>query len=182
MKTKLNETFLLKGKEHKERITPILCQLFDFELGHQAERLSNKIRGLSNKKFRLTIKEEKRKKTREALGFYFGGIVRACVMDSKGLRYDPEQIPWDWTEYKKKKLVSLNDIDNMDTQLRIEFFYEWKKTLRGETIKLPKQLSDKDNPELIKLIDNVMEWRIENGYPYLDVEKYKENRDGAVMV
>ncbi len=168
------ETYHLLGKIHKERITPLLCQIFDFEHTYQAERLATKIRYLGGKKFKLKIKEETKKKSREALGFYFGAICRATAMDSLELKYDPEQIPGDWREYRKNGKITPQNADDADLMLRLEFFYEWKKNLAGEDVKVPKSLSDKDNPELLILIDKVMEYRIENGYPYLDVEKYNK--------
>lgn len=171
------ETYNLIGKEHKERITPALVQLFNFELPHQAERLATRIRSLTGKKFSIKLVAEKRKKTRTALGFYFGGLVRAQVMDDKKLFYNPDNIPDDWINYRKNGIVTLENFDNADTALRLEFFYDWKTTLRGDKIRTPRELSDKDNGELLKFIDHIMLWREEQGYPFLDIERYKKKRN-----
>lgn len=112
-------------------------------------------------------------KTRTALGFYFGGLVRAQVMDDKGLHYNPDDLRNDWQQYRKQGKVNLTDFDNADTALRIEFHYDWIKDLKGQKVKVAKELKDKDNGDLLKFIDKVMAWRAEQGYPYLDIEIYK---------
>lgn len=168
------EVYHLIGKRHAQRITPLVAALFDFELTHQAERLATRLRQLEGEHFSVRLSPEKRKKTRTALGFYFGGLVRAQVMDDKELHYDPDDIPSDWLNYRKLGKVNLDDFDNADVALRLEFFYEWKTTLKGDKIRIPKELKDKDNAELRKFIDDVMHWRDSQGYPFLDIESYKK--------
>lgn len=168
------ETFHIIGKKHEQRISPALAELFGFELPHQCERLATVIRNLAGEKFSIVLKREKRKKTRNALGFYFGGLVRAQVMDDKSLHYDPDQIPSDWKEYRRQGKVSLTDFDRADTALRLEFFYEWTKGIKGDDYKIPKELKDKDNGDLLRFIDAIMLWRSEQGYPHLDFESYKK--------
>lgn len=168
------ETYHLIGKHHKERISPLIAQIFDFELSHQCERLATTIRNLAGQRFAIYLKKSKRPKTKTALGFYFGGLVRAQVMDDKDLHYNPENIPDDWINYRKQGKVNLTDFDNADIALRLEFLYDWKKTLSGDSVRVAKELKDKDNGELLKFIDKIMLWREENGYPYLDIVKYKK--------
>lgn len=170
------ENYHMIGKHHEERITPLLMQLFDFEMGHQAERLATRIRNLAGKKFHIKLMEDEPEKSLEALGMYFGGLVRAQVMDDKDLFYNAEDLSGDWREYRRLGKVTLTDFDDADVALRLEFFYEWKKTLGGHQIRVPKRLEDKSNPELRKFIDDVMKWREGQGYPYLDCEKYKVKR------
>ena len=173
------ETYNLIAKVGDERFAPHLDKMFDFELPHQCERLANSFHKLRGKAFKLHIKESIRPKSLEALGFLYGGIYRAMVMESKGLMFDPEKIPENWTEYRRKGFVKSSDVDEIDTMLRLEFHYEHVKTLKGELTRVPKDLSSRGNKELLEYIDKIMEWRGENGYKYLDIEKYKQNRDAG---
>lgn len=170
------ETYHIVGKNHEQRITPLLCELFGFELGYQAERMATRIRNLAGKKFSLNLTQEEKKKSRNALGFYFGGLIRAQVMDDKDLRYDPNAIPDDWKEYRRRGLVSLTDCDNTDLAFRLEFHYEWIKDLQGRPVKVAKGLAEEDNEALKKLIDNVQLWRDEQEYPKLNIDEYKKKR------
>lgn len=45
----------------------------------------------------------------------------------------------------------------------------------------PDSLNDKDNEELLKLIDKVSDWRKENGYQFINPDEYKEDRDSAKL-
>lgn len=175
------EIYHLKGKNHQERITPLVVKLFDFPLPHQAERLATHIRKLAGKDFKIIIKETRRPKTKTALGFYFGGIVRAMAMELKNLPYDPDQIVDDWREHRRAGRVDLDDVDIVDTMLRLEFHYKWIKTMDGQKVKIPKDLADKDNGILLQYISRIMDWRAENGLPYINPEEYKANRDSARM-
>jgi len=179
----MTHVYHLKGKIHKERIAPLLAQLFDFSLnGYQCERLANHLRKIGGGYMKLSIKEMARPKSREALGFLWGAIYRATAMELKNLSYDPDQISDDWRRYRKEGKITLDDADVADTMLRLEFFYKYAMMIGGKKVRIPKDLHDKDNPELLQYIDRIMQWRIENGLPYIDPEKYKKNRDSARLI
>lgn len=176
---KLNQqTFHLTGKEFK---TEDLLLLFEPETTYQIDRLADFLRSFVKKPFKLVISSTRRAKTREALGMYFGAIVPATAMDSLDLPYDVERIYDDFRYYRKLGKMSQKHLDITDDMLRVEWHYSYIKRIDGKLYRIPKELSNQDNGALLMLIEKVMEWRAQNGYPYIDVEKYKERRDNPEL-
>lgn len=179
----MKHVYHLKLQTFTERVSPLLVQLFDFldGSGYQCERLAEFLRKLSGRYIKLTIEEKVRPKSREALGFYFGCIIRATALEVKMLKYDPDNLARDYRDYRKKGFVCLKDLDNADKMLRMEFYNEEILTFGGIYKRIPKALADKDNPELRELINKIQLWRDEQGLPILDPERYKTERDSARM-
>lgn len=179
MKKNNQQTFYLIGKEFE---TEKLLEVFKFETPYQIDRLKDYLSGLKDKRFKLVITPQSRPKTREALGLYFGALVRATAMDMLHLTYDPEKIPDDWQYYKKLGKVKQKHFDAADDTLRLEFHYNYTRMLDGKVVRVPKTLSDHDNAVLLQFIDRIMDYRIQNGFPYIDIEKYKQWRDSAITI
>lgn len=173
-------TFHLKAKE--ELRPESLLEVFTFDTPYQVDRLSLFLREFRGKNIKLEITPQKRPKTREALGFYFGALVTATALDTAGLSYDPEKIYEDYRYYRQHKKIGQRELDIADEMLRLEWHYNYTRRIDGKAHRIPKALADQDNAALLTLIDKAMEWRSENGYPYIDIEKYKEYRDSAKML
>lgn len=173
------QTFQLTGKEFK---TEDLLLIFKFETGYQIDRLADHLRSFIGKPLKLVIARTRRAKSTEALGMYFGAIVPATAMDTMGLSYDVEKIYEDYRFYRGQGRIGQKHLNVADTMLRIEWHYQYTQTVEGKLHRIPKDLSTQDNGALLALIDKVMEWRIQNGYPYIDIEKYKERRDRADLL
>lgn len=172
-----NATFHLIGRTHTEPIASLLVQLFGFEGDYQIGRLAEYIKSLAGQKFTASFKAEKQKKTRTSLGFYFGAIVPATALELKELYYEPTYIRENWREYVKQKKVTPALLETADTMLRLEFFYEYARTIKGDMVRIPKELKDKDNPELLEFIDKIMNWRMENQLQFLDIDAYKASQN-----
>lgn len=177
MKSK-QQTFHLVGKDFDPED---LQRIFKAETPQQYDRLSLYLRTFIGKNFKLVVSPTRKAKTREALGMYFGAIVPATAMDKLELPYDVEKIYEDYRYYRKQGKIGQRQLDAVDDMIRLEWHYNYTRRLDGKVYRTPKDLANHDNQALLQLIEKVMEWRAENGYPYIDVEKYKERRDSAEM-
>lgn len=173
------QIFHLEGKEFS---TADLLNIFKPETDYQIDRLAAYLRTFIGKPLKLTVSNTLRPKSREALGMYFGAIVPATAMDTEGLAYNTESIYEDYRYYRQKGKMSQKHLEVADTMLRLEWHYEYTRRVDGKLYRLPKELGNKDNGALLSLIDKVMEWRNQNGYPYIDIEKYKKQRDSARLI
>lgn len=171
-------TFHLRGKEVKGED---LMKLFLFETPYQVDRMSSFLNGLRGKDIKIVVSKTRRPKSREALGMYWGAIVPATAMDIANLEYDVEKIYEDYRYYRKLGKIGQKNLDVADTMLRLEWHYHYTRRVDGKLYRLPKDLSSEDNGTLLDLIDKVMEWRAQNGYAYIDIEKYKNRRDSAEL-
>lgn len=168
-------TFHLKAKDE---INPeALMEIFTFDTPYQVDRMSRFIRESKGKNIKVEITPVSRPKSRESLGFYFGALVTATAMDTLSLSYDSEKIYQDYTYYRQNKKIGQRDLDIADEMLRLEWHYNYTRRIDGKSHRIPKALADQDNAAMLALIEKVMEWRTENGYPYIDIEKYKLERD-----
>lgn len=177
--TKLKEqTFHLIGKEFN---TEDLLRIFKPETEYQIDRLAMYLRDFIGKPLKLVITRTRRPKSAEALGMYFGAIVPAVAMDILDLSYDVEKIYSDYRYYRDIRKITQKQLSLTDKMLRLEWHYEYTRTIEGNFQKIPKDLATQDNGALLMLIDKVMEWRAQQGYPYIDIEKYKELKNSAEL-
>lgn len=176
----MKQTFIAKVKNSDIGwVRSALGHLYEFDTVYQRERMVQHFFDLRDTDCKTVIGKTSRPKSQEALGMYFGAVVPATAMDSKELTYDVNQIYDDWMEYKRQGKVTDTLFEATDQMLRLEFHYGWTGTLEGGRQKYAKTLEDRDNEELLVLIEKVMEWRNEQGYPFIDVERYKKERDDA---
>lgn len=173
------QTFHLTGKEF---VTEDLLRIFTPETGYQIDRLADYLRKFIGKPLKLVITGARRQKTAQALGCYFGACVPATAMDALGLDYNPDSITEDYRYYKGLGKIAQKHLNAADNMLRLEWHYEYVWRIDGEAYRLPKALSTEDNGALLALIDKVMDWRNQNGYPYIDIEKYKARRDSGELL
>lgn len=166
------QTFHLTGKEFNPHD---LKAVFEAN-SYQIDRIALCLKSFVKKPYKLVIAPTNRPKTREALGMYWGALVPACAMDSVNLPYGTN-IYDDYKHHRQQGKISAKHLDLADTMLRLEWHYAYARDIRGKMTKVPKDLSNHDNGALLQFIEKIMEWRIENGYPFIDVEKYKEWRD-----
>lgn len=173
------QTFHLIGNDFKSED---LLSIFKPETAYQIDRLSSYLRTFTGKPLKLVISPTRRPKTREALGMYFGALCPATAMDMLNLAYNTETIYEDFKYHRKKGKIGQKHLDVADNMLRLEWHYQYMQRIDGKVHRVPKDLAMQDNGALLQFIEKVMEWRAENGYPYIDVEKYKERRDSGELL
>lgn len=179
MSKSTQQTFHLIGKKFK---TEDLLLIVDTETPYQIDRLSQYLKTFEGKPFKLVITPTKRPKSKEALGMYFGCLVPATALDMLDLPYDVEKVYDDFNFYKGVNKIHNRHLLEADEMLRLEWHYTYSRRLNGTLTRIPKDLSTESNGALLMLIEKIMEWRSQNGYPLIDVEKYKERRDRADLI
>lgn len=182
----MKQTFINKIQKRTIReYMRALEYLYEFNSPYQLQRMARQFFDLAGKNTRTVISKSTKDKSQNALGMYYGAIVPACIMDYRELKYIPEQIYDDFKRYCQFGVIKDKDeaIDAMDNSLRKEFFYGLTVDLpTGDIQRYPKSLKEADSEALEQLIERVMDWRNEQGYPFIDVEAYKELKDSAQLV
>lgn len=127
----------------------------------------------------LIIKLRKRK-SRNALGYYWGGILPAIIAHNKNLVHKGqlEHNPFIFAELIKEKKITKNEIDNLHRDIMFTFRPDIVKDLKtGKIHKVGQQLKENDNQYLIELITEICEAYEPQGYEFGEAETYKKNRD-----
>ena len=128
---------------------------------------------------KLTIETRKRK-SKDALGFYWGGVLPAIIAHNKNLLRKDElkHNPFRLAELIKDKKITKDEIDILHRDIMITFRPELSKDLRtNEIFKTGQLLRENNNEYLIELITEIMEEFETQGYEFGDPEVYKKFRD-----
>jgi len=127
--------------------------------------------------FLLEIIKKPRPKSEQILGYWWGAILPVYIAHNKGLQVKIEALD----ELLKTKVITPQEIEDAHNTLLTEFSPLWVDDIKGKPTKQRGEMKKMNNPQVMELITDVLNWFADNGYPIPDPEEYKAVKNSALF-
>lgn len=127
--------------------------------------------------YKLVVDTEKGNKTKNALGFYWGGILPALIAQNKQLVHQGEikNNPLLLSDLLRNHKIKRSEVEALHRDILITFRPDIATDLKtGKKYRIGQEMKNYDNGDLYQLTDEIIAWGEEQGYEFPSSEDYLE--------
>ena len=147
-------------------------------------RLLNFVRKQSSDIFKIIVGHQGDRKSSNALGLYFGGIIPAIIAQDKNLvhRNQIKNNPMILSDLCKEKRITSEEVDQYHKDIMLSFRPIMAYDIRTkEPSRTGEEMKKYNNYQLNEIINEILDWA-EDNYEMPNTEEYKAVRDGAKKI